>query len=58
MESHPYLIPPSSVGTDKINEAVGGKRGREKSRKVLRVSLSGVINFQLYNFHYSLDFIH
>lgn len=58
MESHTYLMPPSSVGTDKINETVGGKRGREKSMKILRVSLSGIINFQLYNFCCSLDFIH
>lgn len=35
MESHTYLMPPSSVGTDKINEEVGGKRGRKmRKRKV------------------------
>ena len=58
MESHTYLMPPSSTGTDKINEAVGGKRGREKSMKILSVSLSGTINFQLYNFRYLLNFTH
>lgn len=58
MESHAYLMPPSSTGTDKINKAVGGKRGREKSMKILRVSLSGIINFQLYNFRYSLNLTH
>ena len=35
MKRHAYLMRPSSVGADKINEAVGGKRGRKmRKRKV------------------------
>lgn len=56
---------PNTVGIEKLNKGGRGKGGRKVRRRKVYENITGVLGrsinefyFQLYSFHYSLDFMH